>query len=129
MKKARNKPHKKSRKAVSARSSDASNGGEAIETAELLGTQEVKSMPDDNVSASGSGSSSGAAVSAAAQRVGFLTFIRQVRAEMAHVTWPTRNETVVTTIMVFIMVTLAALFFLLADQVLSFAVAWILGAR
>lgn len=62
-------------------------------------------------------------------RISILTFLRQVRAEMFRVSWPTRNETIVTTIMVFVMVTIAALFFLLADQVLSFAVAWVLGAR
>lgn len=62
-------------------------------------------------------------------RVGILAFIRQVRAEMARVSWPTRNETVITTIMVFVLVALAALFFLLADQILSYTLAWILGAR
>ena len=46
-------------------------------------------------------------------------FIQQVRAETAKVTWPTRQETITTTIMVFIMVTLTAIFFLLVDQVLN----------
>lgn len=46
-------------------------------------------------------------------------FLQQVRAETAKVTWPTRNETLVTTIMVLIMVTIAAIFFLLIDQVLG----------
>ena len=54
-------------------------------------------------------------------------FIRQVRQETAKVTWPTRKETGVTTIMVFIMVTIAAIFFLLVDQVLSFGVKLLLG--
>jgi preprotein translocase subunit SecE len=49
-------------------------------------------------------------------------FIQQVRAETAKVTWPTRQETITTTIMVFIMVTLTAIFFLLVDQVLNFMV-------
>lgn len=53
-----------------------------------------------------------------------MEFIDQVRAETAKVTWPTRKETMITTIMVLIMVTLAALFFLAADTVLS----WIVGA-
>lgn len=56
-------------------------------------------------------------------------FIQQVRAEISKVTWPTRRETVVTTIMVFIMVMLASIFFMLADQVLSFGVSMILGLR
>ncbi len=54
-------------------------------------------------------------------------FIRQVRQETAKVTWPTRKETGVTTMMVFIMVALAAVFFLLVDQVLSFIVGLALG--
>lgn len=54
-------------------------------------------------------------------------FIRQVRQETAKVTWPTRKETGVTTIMVFIMVVIAAIFFLLVDQVLSFGVKLLLG--
>lgn len=54
-------------------------------------------------------------------------FVQQVRNEVSKVTWPTRNETVVTTIMVFIMVVLASIFFLLADQVLSAAVSFVLG--
>ncbi len=49
-------------------------------------------------------------------------FIQQVRAETAKVTWPTRQETITTTIMVFIMVTLTAIFFLMVDQVLNFMV-------
>lgn len=54
-------------------------------------------------------------------------FARQVRREVARVTWPTRKETGVTTAMVFVMVVLAALFFLLVDQVLAFGIKLILG--
>ncbi len=54
-------------------------------------------------------------------------FIQQVRSEVAKVTWPTRNETIVTTIMVFIMVVLASIFFLLVDQVISVAIKYVLG--
>jgi len=42
-------------------------------------------------------------------------FIREVRQEVAKVTWPTRKETMITTMMVFIMVFLAAVFFVLVD--------------
>ena len=42
-------------------------------------------------------------------------------------TWPTRKETGVTTVMVFIMVVLAAIFFFLADMVLSSGIRVILG--
>ena len=54
-------------------------------------------------------------------------FIQQVRNETAKVTWPSRKETMVTTVMVLIMVVLAALFFLAADQVLSWLVGLVLG--
>lgn len=54
-------------------------------------------------------------------------FMQEVRAEVQKVTWPTRKETTVTTIMVFVMVAVAALFFLLADQVMRIAVSFILG--
>lgn len=54
-------------------------------------------------------------------------FLQEVRAEGAKVTWPSRRETAVTTAMVFIMVLLAALFFLVADQVIRIAVTYILG--
>ena len=54
-------------------------------------------------------------------------FIRQVRQETAKVTWPTRRDAMLSTVMVFLMVFLAALFFFSVDQVLSFAVRLILG--
>ncbi|MGF1649107.1 MAG: preprotein translocase subunit SecE [Hyphomicrobiaceae bacterium] len=53
-------------------------------------------------------------------------FIQEVRQEVAKVTWPTRKETWVTTVAVLIMVTLAAVFFLIADQVLGYVVTQIL---
>ncbi|MGJ8529352.1 preprotein translocase subunit SecE [Maritalea sp.] len=52
-----------------------------------------------------------------------FTFLQQVRSEVAKVVWPTRNETLVSTIMVLIMVALASVFFLAADQI----VAWFVG--
>ncbi len=48
-----------------------------------------------------------------------LQFIQQVRQEADKVTWPTRRETFITTVMVMIMVTFAAIFFLTVDAVLS----------
>ena len=54
-------------------------------------------------------------------------YVREVRQEISKVTWPTRKETVVTTIAVFIMVTLAAVFFLVIDQILAWLVSLILG--
>lgn len=58
-----------------------------------------------------------------------LIFLQQVRAEVAKVVWPTQRETTVTTIMVLIMVFLAAMFFLAIDQVLGFGIGIILGTN
>ncbi len=49
-------------------------------------------------------------------------FVREVRSEVAKVTWPTRRETMITTGLVFAMVALAALFFLAIDQVVALGV-------
>ncbi|MEX0807560.1 MAG: preprotein translocase subunit SecE [Dongiaceae bacterium] len=54
-------------------------------------------------------------------------FFSQVRQEVRKVTWPTRKETLITTAMVFVMVIVSAIFFMLADIVLSFFVRQILG--
>ena len=54
-------------------------------------------------------------------------FIREVRQELAKVTWPTRKETVATTLSVLAMSALAALFFFVVDQVIAYGVRLILG--
>jgi len=56
-----------------------------------------------------------------------LEFFKQVRTEVAKVTWPTRKETTLTTAMVFVMVVLASIFFLAVDATLSTLITWILG--
>ncbi|WP_193368132.1 preprotein translocase subunit SecE [Pelagibius marinus] len=54
-------------------------------------------------------------------------YVREVIGEVKKVTWPTKKETVVTTIMVFIMVILAAIFFSVIDLLLSAGVKFALG--
>ena len=54
-------------------------------------------------------------------------FIQQVRAEAAKVTWPTRRETAITTLMVFVMVFLATVFFFAADEIMAWSVGYALG--
>ena len=54
-------------------------------------------------------------------------FIRQVRQEAAKITWPSRRETLITTGMVVLMSVMAAAFFFIVDQMLSFGVRIILG--
>ena len=56
-----------------------------------------------------------------------MEFAREVRREVAKVTWPSRKETLITTAMVFAMSILAALFFFFVDQILAFGVRIILG--
>ena len=54
-------------------------------------------------------------------------FLQEVRSETNKVTWPTRRETTITTIMVFVMVALASIFFFAADQLIRYLVTLILG--
>ncbi|MFM1816713.1 MAG: hypothetical protein RLZ98_3408 [Pseudomonadota bacterium] len=54
-------------------------------------------------------------------------FIQEVRQEVAKVTWPSRKEVWVTTVAVLIMVSLASVFFMLADQLIGMAVSWLLS--
>jgi preprotein translocase subunit SecE len=49
-------------------------------------------------------------------------FVRDVRAEAAKVTWPSRRETGMTTLMVVVMAVLTAVFFLGVDYVIGFGV-------
>jgi preprotein translocase subunit SecE len=56
-----------------------------------------------------------------------IEFLRQVRQEVSKVTWPSRKETITSTIMVIIMVIFMALFFLMVDQVLSIGIRALLG--
>jgi len=60
-------------------------------------------------------------------KVSPFKFLQEVRAEAQKVTWPTRKETTITTIMVFVMAAAAAVFFLIADQIIRFAVTFVLG--
>jgi len=55
-------------------------------------------------------------------------FIREVRAEMARVTWPSRRETLMTTGLVIAMVAASAAFFFAIDEVVSIAVRAMFGA-
>lgn len=56
-----------------------------------------------------------------------ITFMQEVRQEVAKVTWPTWKEVWITTLMVLIMVALASVFFLAVDQALSYVMRFVLG--
>ena len=49
-----------------------------------------------------------------------LRFLQEVKQEAFKITWPTKKETETGAVMVFGLATLAAVFFLLLDQVLRF---------
>ena len=61
------------------------------------------------------------------KRVSPFRFLQEVREETRKVTWPSRKETAVTTAMVFVMVAIASVFFLVADQIMRIAVTFVLG--
>ena len=56
-----------------------------------------------------------------------LQFIQQVRSEVAKVVWPTRREVFLTTVMVFIMATLTAIFYALVDLLIRTGLTGVLG--
>ena len=67
-----------------------------------------------------------APIAAVKKRVGPVQFLREVRAEARKVTWTSRKETWITSVMVGIMVVLAAMFFFGVDEVFGFAMDQIL---
>ena len=56
-----------------------------------------------------------------------VQFIQQVRAEVSKVVWPTRREVLLTTVMVFVMAALTAVFFAIVDILIRFGLEGILG--
>ena len=56
-----------------------------------------------------------------------IQFFRQVKQEVKKVTWPTRQETYRTSVMVIVLVALATLFFFFVDQILGWIVKMVLG--
>ena len=49
-------------------------------------------------------------------------FVRQVRQELQKVTWPTRRDTFISSLIVILLIFLFSLFFLLSDQLWSFLI-------
>ncbi|MEL6960356.1 MAG: preprotein translocase subunit SecE [Pseudomonadota bacterium] len=56
-----------------------------------------------------------------------LQFIQQVRAEVSKVVWPTRREVFLTTVMVFILAALTAVFFALVDILIRWGLEGVLN--
>jgi len=55
-------------------------------------------------------------------------FVREVRSEASKVTWPSRKETMVSTMMVLVLVAIAATFFIVVDLIVGNIIHFILGA-
>ena len=58
-----------------------------------------------------------------------VKFLQEVRQEVGKVTWPTRQETLISTVMVLVMVALASIFFLVSDQIIATIVQFVLKIR
>lgn len=56
-----------------------------------------------------------------------VEFVREVKREVAKVTWPTRREAMITTAMVFVLAGIMSIFFFLVDEALSFGIRTLLG--
>jgi preprotein translocase subunit SecE len=68
----------------------------------------------------------GATVQAPKKKTSAAQFAREVRAEARKITWTSRSETWITSVMVAIMVFMAALFFWIVNSALNFAITWLL---
>ncbi len=103
-------------------------------------SSKAQSKPKPKVKPSGGAATVGKAISVttghddatgadkhAPKRVGVADFFRLTRSEIGRITWPTRKETTMTTVMVFVMVTILSLFFFLVDQILSYGIKVLLG--
>ena len=79
--------------------------------------------------AGGSKGGSGSAPAAPAPKKAFnpLRFLREVRQEGRKVTWTSRQETIISTIMVLIMASLAAVFFFGVDSLISLIIDFLLA--
>ena len=58
-----------------------------------------------------------------------IKFLQEVRQEVGKVTLPTRQETLISTVMVLVMVAAASVFFLASDQIIAWIVQWVLKIR
>jgi preprotein translocase subunit SecE len=60
-------------------------------------------------------------------KVSPFKFMQEVRQEASKITWPSWRETVITTIIVFVMAAAAGIFFLIADYAIRLVVTFVLG--
>ncbi len=60
-------------------------------------------------------------------KVGPAKFVAEVKIEAKKVTWPTRQETTVSMIAVFIMVFVSSVFLYFADQIIAYLILLVMG--
>jgi preprotein translocase subunit SecE len=85
--------------------------------------QAIKNRASKTAAAMASGAP---AAVAPKKRTSIAQFAREVRAEVRKITWTSRRETWITSVMVGIMVVLAAVFFRLVDFIITLGINWIL---
>ncbi|MEC8099872.1 MAG: preprotein translocase subunit SecE [Pseudomonadota bacterium] len=61
------------------------------------------------------------------KNINILNFIKEVKHEGKKIVWPTRKETVITTVMVLIMVIIFSVFFLLVDNIIAWLIKTLMG--
>lgn len=62
-------------------------------------------------------------------KINLIEFAQETKREVQKITWPTRRETVTTTIMIVVMALMAGVFFFVVDSALGFGISKILGMR
>ena len=60
-------------------------------------------------------------------KAGMLDFARETRREIAKVTWPTRKEIMLTTVLIVVFAMIVGVFFLTIDTALGYVVSKMLG--
>ncbi len=60
-------------------------------------------------------------------KTGPVEFVRQVKSETKKITWPSRQERIVSMIAVFVMVTISSIFLYFADQIIAYLIRLIMG--
>ena len=88
--------------------------------------QAIRTRAAKTAAAMASGSPAATPAPAPKKRTSIAQYAREVRAETRKITWTSRRETWITSVMVGIMVVLAALFFQFADFIIALGINWIL---
>ncbi|MCK5374012.1 MAG: preprotein translocase subunit SecE [Alphaproteobacteria bacterium] len=62
-----------------------------------------------------------------ANKNGPVAFLTQVKSEAKKITWPSRQETIMSMIAVFVMVFISSIFLFFADQIIAYVVRLVMG--